>query len=73
MSARDIFHKARVLALLAAVLFIWLVLGMVYTERFPSPFQGLELVVLPWKGTIPPEAGLDRRLSLMQEIGRAHV
>lgn len=66
MSVRDISHKVRVLALTVVVMFIWLVLGMVYTERFPRPFQGLELVVMPWKGTVPPDAGLDQRLSIMQ-------
>jgi signal transduction histidine kinase len=40
--------------------------GMVYTERFIPPFGRLELWLMPWKGTIPPEGGLDKRLSLMQ-------
>jgi signal transduction histidine kinase len=48
------------------MLFIWLVLGMVYTERFLPPFDRLELWLMPWKGVIPPEAGLDKRLSIMQ-------
>jgi len=66
MSGHDIPYKARVLALTALMVFIWLVVGMVYTERFIPPFGRLELWLMPWKGAIPPEAGLDKRLSLMQ-------
>ncbi len=46
---------------------IWLVLGMVYAERFLPPFDRLEPVLMPWKGAIPPEAGLDERLEIMRE------
>ena len=66
MSDHGISYKARVLALTALMVFIWLVVGMVYTERFLPPFDGLELWLMPWKGAIPAEAGLDRRLSFMQ-------
>ena len=66
MSGHDIPYKARFLALTALMVFIWLVVGMVYTERFIPPFGRLELWLMPWKGAIPPEAGLDKRLSLMQ-------
>ena len=66
MSGRDISYKARVLALTALMVFIWLVVGMVYTERFIPPFDSLEPWLMPWKAAIPPEGGLDRRLSLMQ-------
>ena len=66
MSGHDISYKARALALTALMVFIWLVVGMVYMERFIPPFDRLELWLMPWKGAIPPEAGLDKRLSLMQ-------
>jgi signal transduction histidine kinase len=66
MSDHNISYKVRALALTATMLFIWLVLGMVYTERFLPPFDRLELWLMPWKGVIPPEAGLDKRLSIMQ-------
>ena len=66
MSDHNISYKVRALALTAIMLFIWLVLGMVYTERFLPPFDRLELWLMPWKGVIPPEAGLDKRLSIMQ-------
>ena len=67
MSDPDISKKSQTLALLALMVFIWLVLGMVYADRFIPPFNRLELWLMPWKGEIPMEAGLDKRLSLMQE------
>jgi signal transduction histidine kinase len=67
MPDHNISYKVRALALMAAMLFIWLVLGMVYIERFLPPFDRLELWLMPWKSVIPPEAGLDKRLSVMQD------
>jgi signal transduction histidine kinase len=66
MSDHTIPHKVRVLALTALMVFVWLVVGMVYVERFIPPFGPLELWLMPWKETIPPAGGLDKRLSLMQ-------
>lgn len=66
MSDHNIPYKVRVLALTALMVFIWLVVGMVYTERFIAPLGRLELWLMPWKGAIPPGAGLDKRLSVMQ-------
>src|SRR5512147_392536 len=63
----DIPKKIRALVLTALMVFTWLVLGMVYTDRFIPPFKDLELKLMPWKGTIPMDAGLDKRLSIMQE------
>jgi signal transduction histidine kinase len=63
----NIFRKARVLALAALMVFVWLVLGMVYLDRFIPPFDRLELLLMPWKGLIPSDANLDQRLSLMQK------
>ncbi len=59
-------HKARALALTVVMIFVWLVAAMVYTEQFVAPFDGLELLLMPWKGVIPPEASLDKRLAIMQ-------
>ncbi len=67
MSDHNIPYKVRVLALTALMVFIWLVVGMVYTERFIAPLGRLELWLMPWKGAIPPGAGLDKRLSIMQD------
>jgi signal transduction histidine kinase len=63
----DIPKKIRALALIAVMVFTWLVLGMVYTERFVPPFKRFELLLMPWKGVIPAEADIDKRLSIMQE------
>ncbi len=66
MSERDLSYKIRVLALIALMLFVWLVLAMVYMERFFPPFGGIEQWLMPWKAQIPVGADLDQRLSLMQ-------
>ncbi len=63
----DIPKKIRALALIAVMVFTWLVLGMVYTEHFVPPFNRFELLLMPWKSVIPPEADIDKRLSIMQE------
>jgi signal transduction histidine kinase len=47
-------------------IFIWLVLGMAYSNRFFPPFERLELRLMPWKGVVPPDASIDQRLSIMQ-------
>jgi signal transduction histidine kinase len=67
MSDPDISKKSQALALTVLTVVIWLVLGMVYMDRFIPPFDRLELRLMPWKAAIPPEAGLDKRLSFMQE------
>jgi len=67
MSNPSISSKVRVLALTALMAFIWLVLGMVYLDRFFPPFARLKLWLMPWKGLIPQEASLDQRLFIMQE------
>lgn len=63
-------HRIRVLSLTALMVFIWIVLGMVYTDRFFPPFERLELLLMPWKGlfTIPLEGSTDKRLSFLQEL-----
>lgn len=66
MSDHNIPYKVRVLALMALMVFVWLVVGMVYTERFLPPFGRLELWLMPWKGVLPAEGDLDKRLSFMQ-------
>jgi signal transduction histidine kinase len=67
MSERDIPDKIRGLALSVLLVVLWIILGMVYLERFTPPFDRLEPWLMPWKALIPPEANLDRRLFLMQD------
>src|SRR3990172_3118289 len=66
MFALKIPNKVRILALTALMVSIWLVLGMVYLDRFIPPFDRL----MPWKGlgSIPLEAGIGRRMSIMQDL-----
>jgi signal transduction histidine kinase len=66
MSQTDISDKLRGLPLLVLALFVWAVLAMVYSDRFIPPFKPLELRLMPWKSATPPEAGIDQRLSIMQ-------
>lgn len=53
--------------LAALTVFVWLVLGMVYAERFFPPFDFLELWLMPWRGLTPPKTSLDQRLLIMQK------
>jgi signal transduction histidine kinase len=59
--------KIRLLALTALMVFIWIVLGMAYLERFLPPFDRLELLLMPWKSAIPSQSTLDMRLGIMQD------
>lgn len=52
---------------MALTVVIWLIVGMVYVDRFPPPFARLEPWLMPWKGEPPQEARLDQRLSFLQE------
>lgn len=62
----DVPHKLRALALTVLMVFVWLILGMVYTERFLPPLNRIELRLMPWKGAVPSDAGIDQRLAIMQ-------
>jgi len=72
MSDNDIPFKvkAQVVLLLLLSFHVWLVLGMVYFDRFLPPFDRLVPVLMPWKGlnTLPLEASLGVRLALMQGL-----
>ena len=63
----DMYDKLRILALTVVVAAVWLVLGMVFLDRFPPPLHRLELALMPWKRPMPVEANLDQRLVLMQD------
>lgn len=58
--------RIRALALTVLMIFIWLVLGMVFSNRFFPPFESLELRLMPWKAVVPLETSVDQRLSIMQ-------
>jgi signal transduction histidine kinase len=63
----DVPHKIKALALTVLLVVVWLLAVMVYTERFIPPLNRLELRLMPWKGRVPPDAGIDQRLAIMQE------
>jgi len=63
---RGSFRAFRYLLMLSAMLVTWLVLGMVYFDRFVEPFDRLKPVLMPWKGPEPEEATAEERLTLMQ-------
>jgi signal transduction histidine kinase len=69
MSFSLAFRVARYLAVITVMVVIWLVLGMVYFDRYVEPFDRLTPLLMPWKAprTIPVEATLEKRLSLMQD------
>jgi signal transduction histidine kinase len=77
MSDHDIPFKvkAQVVLLLLLSFHVWLVLGMVYFDRFLPPFNRLVPVLMPWKGlnTLPLAASLGERLVLMQGLLDASV
>jgi len=70
VSIRGAFNTARFVVMVSVTVFIWLLLGMVYFDRFIPPFNRFVLLLMPWKGmnAVPPEAGLERRLTFLQGI-----
>jgi signal transduction histidine kinase len=63
----DTVRNVRSLLLLVIMIFVWLVLAMVYLDRFVPPFDGLEPFLMPWKIPLPHDADLDQRLAFMQK------
>jgi len=59
--------KIKVPVLLVLMAGVWCILGMVYFDRFPGPASRLELVLMPWKESMPRQANLDQRLTIMQQ------
>ncbi len=72
MSFSSAFSRARYLLAFALMIVVWLVLGMVYFDRFVPPFDRLVPWLMPWKAlhTIPVKvrAGLEERLAIMQGL-----
>ena len=70
MSFSGTFARLRYLSVLAVTLCVWLILGMVYLDKFVRPFDRLVPWLMPWKNmeNIPPEATVEQRLSAMQGV-----
>ena len=67
MFCSDTTKKIKILVLTALMVFVWLILGMVYTERFVLPFGRLKVQLMPWTEQVSPDASLDQRLSLIEK------
>lgn len=52
------------------MVFVWLILGMVYFERFLPPFNRLVPYIMPWKEIylIPQAADIPARMAFMQKL-----
>jgi signal transduction histidine kinase len=70
MSETSLLFKLRQAVLLVATICIWLVLGMVYLDRFPSSLGFFREVIMPWKSinVTPAFATLSERLTYMQGL-----
>ncbi|MBI4689188.1 MAG: HAMP domain-containing histidine kinase [Nitrospirae bacterium] len=70
MYVPGLFNKIKYLLSFALLSFIWLVLAMVWFDRFIPPFDRLIPYLMPWKGffAIPVKASLEKKLSIMQEL-----
>jgi signal transduction histidine kinase len=67
MSFSLAFRTVRYVAVVSVMVFIWLVLGMVYLDRYVEPFNRLTPLLMPWKPkSIPAGASVEKRLSIMQ-------
>lgn len=66
-AVKNIFSIARQIALLSVLAFVWLLLGMVYMERFISPFERLKPLLMPWHETGPDtSSSVEGFLTVMQ-------
>jgi|GEM_PF-1108355 len=63
----EVANRIKTLILTVLMIFIWIVLGMVYTDHFIPPFSRLELWLMPWRSPIPSHTDIDMRLAIMQE------
>lgn len=64
-----VLRVIRSVAVLMVTAVIWLLLGMVYVDRFMRPFDRFEPWLMPWKApvSIPADAGVEGRLAIMQD------
>jgi len=60
------FRVLRYFLVLSVMIVTWLVLGMVYLDRFVEPLDRLKPVLMPWREPESDEATAEERLALMQ-------
>ena len=63
-------NAARFVVMIAVLALIWLIIGMVYADRFFPPFDSLVPYLMPWKGldAIPVDMSLTERLAIMEGL-----
>lgn len=67
ISMKETLNITRYVLMLLVAAFIWLVLGMVYLDRFITPFKGLMPWLMPWKGPAGPgSSSVEGLLTVMQ-------
>jgi signal transduction histidine kinase len=59
--------RLKILALMAIMVFIWIVAAMAFTDHFIPPFDRLEFWLMPWRSPIPSHTDIDMRLAIMQQ------
>jgi len=69
MSMSIVLRSIRYVLVVTMMVVVWLLVGMVYTDHFVRPFDSLRPWLMPWKEmvSLPPDAGVDKRLSALQE------
>ncbi len=69
MSVSSALNKIRYLLMLAVMACVWLLLGMVYFERFFPPFERLMPLMMPWKKlSAIPGGSMEDRISFTQGV-----
>lgn len=68
MSVSFVLRVFRYISVLALTAMIWILLGMVYMDRFVKPFDRFQYWLMPWKAPISLaiDAGVEKRLTVMQ-------
>ncbi len=67
-SVKKIFNVVRYLLILSLTVVIWMLLGMVYVDRFIKPFDRLLPWLMPWRVTVSSTGTftMDESLAIMQ-------
>lgn len=73
MSDFAVLRAVRNVAAFIVMVVTWMVLGMVYLEKFVPPFDRLEFVLMPWKKlyVTQPKESLQDSLGFMQSLLQA--
>jgi signal transduction histidine kinase len=69
MSLSLFLRAVRYITVVTVMVVVWLLVGMVYTDHFVKPFDRLRPQLTPWKApvSLPADAGVEKRLSVLQD------